>query len=106
VRRVHFVIVAEVGDAAAWHRIQIDPAAASLTLPEQGPVTVETLCAAAEVRAQELGHRLGTWEDVSEAGHVARLAACAVCGEIAYARVEGDLHGVAGGAISKRCSGP
>jgi hypothetical protein len=106
VRRVHYVIVADVGDAAAWHRIQTDAAAAPLTLPEQGPVTVETLCAAAEVRAQGLGHRLGAWEDVSEAGHVARLAACAVCGETAYARVEGDLHGVAGGAISNRCIGP
>jgi hypothetical protein len=65
---------------------------------------IEDLCAAAEDRARDLGHRLGAWEDRSDELAIARRASCSVCGNVAYVRIEPNLLGGAGAALTERCS--
>lgn len=70
-----------------------------------GSLLVEQLCAAAESRALDLGHRLGEWEDVTEGQALARRARCVRCDQVAYVRFEEGLLGMAGEASSLRCPG-
>jgi hypothetical protein len=71
---------------------------------EKDDLGIDELCAAAEDRARSFGHRLGRWEDRSDELAIARCATCEVCGGVAYVRVEPNLSGGAGAALTERCS--
>lgn len=106
IRPFDFPFMFEVGNVPPTpYALPVDPETARPSLEDQAQVTVDALCAAAEKRAQQFGHRLGDWEDVGEEGYVARRAACSVCGALAYVRIEDGLYGVAGEAISQQCAG-
>lgn len=69
-------------------------------------MTVEELCALVEERARSLGHRLEPWEDTGEGVTASRRTSCAICGRVAYVRIEGGLLGAAGAASVEACSAP
>lgn len=72
--------------------------------PDKGDPGIDELCAAAGERARSLGHRLGDWEDRTNELAIARRAWCSVCGSVAYVRIEPNLYGGAGAALTERCS--
>jgi hypothetical protein len=61
------------------------------------------LCAAVASRARALGHHLDPWESPPGEERIARRTVCRVCGRTLYARVEGELMGVAGRASHDPC---
>jgi hypothetical protein len=60
----------------------------------------------ASAAVQELGHVMGGW--VAPAGEeaTARSAVCRRCGRTVNVRAEPGLTGVAGLALTERCTGP
>jgi hypothetical protein len=88
-----------VPDIASSQRLRVVSSS-----PGKDDLGIDELCAAAEERARSLGHHLGSWEDRSDELATARRAACSICGSVAYIRIEPNLFGGSGAALTDRCS--
>jgi hypothetical protein len=82
----------------SWQKLRVVTSS-----PRNDDLGIDELCAAAEDRARGLGHRLGSWEDRSDELATARRATCSICGSVAYVRIEPNLFGGAGAALTERC---
>jgi hypothetical protein len=65
---------------------------------------IAALCKLASQTLRGRGHDMGEWNTNSADPSIARTAVCRRCGLSAHIRAEHGLRGVAGPALSTRCT--
>jgi hypothetical protein len=65
---------------------------------------IAALCRLASQALRGRGHMMGEWGTDSADRAIARTAVCERCGLSAHVRAEGGLRGIAGPALTSRCT--